>query len=99
MWEGQRGKECEESGALFRTRFARAVAALPCFSHLLVNSNVRLLLRRKRLETLKGGCKFELIVRIPKVYSCIFQADWRVRTTTRKTKYYKTKNALWCSSE
>ena len=22
------------------------------------------------------GCKFELIVRIPKVYSCIFQADF-----------------------
>ena len=70
------GKECEESGALSRTRFARAVAALLRFTRLLVNSNVRLLLRRKRLETLKGGCKFELIVRIPKVYSCIFQADF-----------------------
>ena len=76
MWEGQRGKECEESGALFRTRFARAVAALLRFSRLLVNSNVRFLLKRKRLKTLKGGCKFELIIRIPKVYSCIFQTDF-----------------------
>ena len=50
MWERQRGKECEESGALFRTCFARAVAALLRFSRLLVNSNVRLLLRRKRLS-------------------------------------------------
>ena len=35
MWEGQRGKECEEGGALSRTRFALAVAALLRFSRLL----------------------------------------------------------------
>ena len=35
MWEGQRGKEGEEGGALSRTRFARAVAALLRLARLL----------------------------------------------------------------
>ena len=51
MWEGQRGKECEESGALFRTRFARAVAALLRFSRLLTSLTRHISVTVKKKET------------------------------------------------
>ena len=51
VWEGQRGKECEESGALFRTRFARAVAALLRFSRLLTSLTRHISVTVKKKET------------------------------------------------